>query len=121
MGFAFENYDAIGRWRDNDNGQAVDATGQLLTGQKFNNAQELRKVLVVERKNEFTKCLIENLMTFALGRGLDYPDKPFVKQLTKNAAESGYKFQDIVKGVVESAPFQRMRAPAPAVKQAGAE
>lgn len=131
MGFAFENYDAIGRWRDKDNGLAVDTTGQLLTGQKFLNAQELRKVLVVERKNEFTKCLVENLMTFALGRGLDYPDKPFVKQITKNAADSGYKFQDLVMGVVESAPFQRMRATgaagavpvgaAPAAKAAGAE
>lgn len=126
MGFAFENYDAIGRWRDSDNGQAVDATGQLLTGQKFLNAQELRRVLMAERKNEFTRCLVENLMTFALGRGLDYADKPFVKQITKNAADTGYKFQDLVKGVVESIPFQRMRvaatpAPAPAAKSAGAE
>ena len=109
MGFAFENYDAIGRWRDKDNRQPIDATGKLLTGQAFDGAQALRKVLVEARKTEFTKCLTENLMTYALGRGLDYPDKPFVKDITKHAGETGYKFQDIIGAVVQSPPFQRMR------------
>jgi hypothetical protein len=109
MGFALENYDAIGRWRDTDNRQPIDATGKLLTGQTFNGAKELRKVLVEARKNEFTKCLTENMLTYALGRGLDYPDKPFVKEIVKQAAGSGYKFQDIVLGVIQSPPFQRMR------------
>lgn len=120
MGFAFENYDAIGRWRPTDNGQPIDATGQLLTGQKFDGAEQLRKVLVSERKNEFTRCLVENLLIFSLGRGLDYPDKLFVKQITKSAADSGYKFQDIVQAMVQSVPFQRMRDPSSA-KTAGAE
>jgi hypothetical protein len=111
MGFAFENYDAIGRWRDHDNGQSVDATGQLLTGQTFDGAKELRKVLVRERSEEFTKCLVENLLTYALGRGLDYPDKPFVKQIARHVEAGGHKFQDIVIGIVESVPFQRMKAP----------
>lgn len=109
MGFALENYDAIGRWRDTDNRQPIDATGKLLTGQTFNGAKELRKVLVEARKNEFTKCLTENMLTYALGRGLDYPDKPFVKEIVKQSASSGYKFQDIVLGVIQSPPFQRMR------------
>lgn len=109
MGFALENYDAIGRWRDTDNRQPIDATGKLLTGQSFNGAKELRKVLVEARKNEFTKCLTENMLTYALGRGLDYPDKPFVKEIVKQTASSGYKFQDIVLGVIQSPPFQRMR------------
>ncbi|HSJ03811.1 MAG TPA: DUF1592 domain-containing protein, partial [Verrucomicrobium sp.] len=110
MGFALENYDAIGRWRDTDNKQPIDATGKLLTGQAFNGAAELRKVLVQNKKDDFTRCLIENLLIFALGRGLDYPDKFYVKQLTQQAAQGGYKFQDIVVAVVESAPFQKMRA-----------
>lgn len=109
MGFALENYDAIGRWRDTDNRQPIDATGKLLTGQAFNGAKELRKVLVEARKNEFTKCLTENMLTYALGRGLDYPDKPFVKEIVKQTAASGYKFQDVVMGVIQSPPFQRMR------------
>jgi hypothetical protein len=121
MGFAFENYDAIGRWRDHDNGQPVDVSGKLLTGQSFAGAAELRKVLVNDRKNEFTKCLVENLLTYALGRGLDYPDKLFVKQIAQNAAASGFKFQDIVKEVVNSVPFQRMRAPSAESKTAGSE
>lgn len=120
MGFAFENYDAIGRWRDHDNGQPVDVTGRLLTGQSFAGAEQLRKVLVQERKNEFTKCLVENLLTYALGRGLDYSDKLFVKQITSHAASNGYKFQDILTQVIESVPFQRMRA-ASSEKAAGAE
>lgn len=110
MGFALENYDAIGRWRDTDNKQPIDATGKLLTGQAFNGAAELRKVLVANKKNDFTRCLVENLLIYSLGRGLDYPDKYFVKQLTKQAEERGYKFQDIVVAVVESVPFQKMRA-----------
>lgn len=119
MGFAFENYDAIGRWRDQDNGQSVDARGQLLTGQTFDGAQELRKVLVMERKDEFTRCLVENLLTYALGRGLDYPDKLFVRQIAGRAANNGYKFQGIVNDIIESVPFQRMRASSG--KQLGAE
>jgi hypothetical protein len=109
MGFALENYDAIGRWRDTDNRQPIDATGKLLTGQAFNGAKELRKVLVEARKNEFTKCLTENMLTYALGRGLDYPDKPFVKEIVKQVSGSGYKFQDVMMGVIQSPPFQRMR------------
>ncbi len=121
MGFALENYDAIGRWRDQDNHQPIDATGKLLTGQQFNGAKELRKVLVEARKNEFTKCLTENMLIYALGRGLDYPDKPFVKDIVKRVSASGYKFQDIILGIVESPPFQRMRTGEAGKKVAGTE
>jgi hypothetical protein len=110
MGFALENYDAIGRWREKDNKQPIDATGKLLTGEPFNGAAELRKVLLEARKNDFTRCLVENLLIYSLGRGLEYPDKHFVKLLTKQAADNGYKFQDIVIAVAESVPFQKMRA-----------
>jgi hypothetical protein len=98
----------------------VDTSGRLLTGQDFAGAEQLRKVLVRERREEFTKCLVENLLTYALGRGLDYPDKLFVKQITARAEAGGYKFQDIVVDVVQSVPFQRMRA-ASAEKASGAE
>lgn len=111
MGFALENYDAIGRWRDLDNRQPIDATGKLLTGQQFNGARELRKVLLEARKTEFTKCLTDNMLIYALGRGLDYPDKPFVKEIVASVGASGYKFQDIILGIVNSPPFQRMRVP----------
>ncbi|TLD69476.1 DUF1592 domain-containing protein [Phragmitibacter flavus] len=119
FGFAFENFDAIGRWRDQDNKEAVDATGKLLTGEKFNGAAELRKLLVDLKRDDFTRTLIENLLIYSLGRGLDYPDKLFVRQLKEKAAEGEYRLQDLIVSVVESVPFQKMRAtvaaaPAPA-------
>ncbi len=109
MGFAMEHYDAVGRWRDTDNKVAIDSTGKLLTGQTFDGVEQLRKVLVNERKNEFTKCLVQNLLIFSLGRGLEYSDKPFVKDMVQKAEKNGYKFQDIVFAVIESPPFQKMR------------
>ena len=110
MGFAFEHFDAIGRWRDQDNGANIDATGQLLSGQKFDGAAELRKLLVENRKKEFTLCLAENLLVYGLGRGLDYSDKLFKDDVARRAAQNDYHFQDMIMGVVESVPFQRMRA-----------
>ena len=112
MGFAFENYDAIGRWRSTDNGQPIDTTGHLLTGQKFDGAEQLRKILVVERKAEFTRCFTENLLTYALGRGLAFPDRTVVKEIVRRAGGHEHKFQEIVLAVVESVPFQRVRADA---------
>lgn len=109
MGFAMEHYDAVGRWRDTDNNQAIDATGKLLSGQAFDGVEQLRKVLVSDRKNEFTRCLVENLLIYSMGRGLEYSDKLFVKQMVKSAEQNGYKFQDIIFSVIESAPFQKMR------------
>ncbi len=109
MGFAMEHYDAVGRWRDTDNNQAIDATGKLLTGQAFDGVEQLRKVLVKDRKNDFTKCLVENLLIYSTGRGLEYSDKLFVKQMVQSAEQNGYKFQDIIFSVIESAPFQKMR------------
>jgi len=128
FGFAFENFDAVGRWRDKDNKQDIDATGKLLTGETFDGASELRKLLVQVRKEDFSRNLIENIMIYALGRGLDYPDKLFVRQLKTKAEENDYRMQDIIISVVESMPFQRMRsisngqpepesAPAPAPKK----
>lgn len=111
FGFAFENYDAIGRWRDLDNTQAIDASGKLLTGQTFNNAQQLRKLLVDVKKEDFINNLVENLLIYSLGRGLGYSDKLFVKQLSKRAAENDYRLQDLIIAVTESVPFQKMRDP----------
>ena len=110
MGFAFEHYDAIGRYRDKDNGEAIDSSGNLITGQSFDGAETLRKVLVNERKNDFVRCLSENLLIYSLGRGLSYMDKPAKESVMRRAEASGYKFQDIVLAVCESIPFQRMRA-----------
>ncbi len=70
IGFAMENFDAIGRWRDTDGGFKIDASGTLPEGQSFNGPDELRKVLAA-RKGDFLRCLTEKMMTYALGRGIE--------------------------------------------------
>ena len=109
IGFALENYDAVGRWRDQDHKQPVDSTGHLIRGQQFKNAQELREIIVRDMKGDFVRCLSENLLTYSLGRGLEYADRPAVKEIVRRAEAGGYKFHDIILAVTESVPFQRMR------------
>jgi len=109
VGFAFEHFDAVGRWRDRDNFEPIDASGQLVTGQKFDGAEALRKLLVDLKKRDFTRSLTENLLVYALGRGLDYNDKPFKDEIIRHAAENGYRFQEVILAVARSIPFQMMR------------
>lgn len=110
MGFAFEHYDAVGRWRDMDKKHPVDASGKLVRGQEFKDLAGLRGILARDMPDEFTRNLAENLLTYALGRGLRYSDKPAVQEVARRAKAAGYKFQDILLAVCESVPFQKMRA-----------
>ncbi len=109
MGFAFEHYDAIGRWRDTEKGQPVDAAGHLVRGQDFKDLTELRAILVRDMSADFTRSLIENLLTYGLGRGLTYQDRNAVRDLASRAAAAQHRFQDIITSVCQSVPFQRMR------------
>lgn len=111
MGFALESYDAVGRWRDRDHDQPVDPSGQLIRGQKFASYAELRDILVRDMSGQFVKSLAENLLIFALGRGLEYHDRPAIGKITAHAEKNGCRMQEIILAVCESAPFQRMRAP----------
>ena len=110
MGFAFENYDAIGRWRDQEKKQPIDASGELVRGQTFANFADLRSVLVHDMSDQFVKNLAENLLTYALGRGLEYSDKPAVQEIQRRAKAADHRFQGIILAVCESVPFQKMRA-----------
>lgn len=109
MGLAFENYDAIGRWRDQEKNVPIDASGTLVRGQTFANLVELRALLVREMGGHFVRNLAENLLIYALGRGLEYSDKPTVEEVVRRAKASGNRFQDIMLAVCESVPFQKMR------------
>lgn len=109
MGFAFENYDAIGRWRDKEKNLPIDASGSLVRGQTFQNLADLRALLVRDMSGQFIKNLAENLLTYALGRGLEFSDKPTVDQIVKRVRASGDRFQDLILAVCESVPFQKMR------------
>jgi len=114
MGFAFENYDAIGRFRTKEKNLPVDAAGQLIRGQKFNDMTELRAILARDMADDFTRNLAENLLTFALGRGIEHSDKLAVQEVVKRTKAADYKFQDMILAVIESVPFQKMRVNAEA-------
>jgi mono/diheme cytochrome c family protein len=109
LGFALENYDAIGKWRTMDGDFPVDSTGVLPGGKKFSNSAEMRQILS-ERVPELTRTLTEKLLIYSLGRGLQRYDRPTVNGITKKVAGSGYGFQTLVQEVVRSLPFQSRRA-----------
>jgi len=109
MGFAFENYDAIGRWRDKEKDHPIDASGQLIRGQQFKDLAELRAILVRDMGDSFVKNLAENLLTFALGRGLEHSDKPALQEILRRTKASGHKFQELILAICDSAPFQKTR------------
>lgn len=109
IGFAFENYDAVGAWRDKDGGFPVDASGVLPSGQNFKGPGELKSILK-EKKDLFGRCLSEKLLTYALGRGLEYYDKCAVDTILKAVAQNNYKFSTLIDEVVKSEPFQMRMA-----------
>jgi len=104
LGFGFENFDAVGRWREKDGKIPVDASGELPGGEKFTGPLELVKVLR-KRKDEFARCFAKKLLTFALGRGLEYYDKCAVDSIAAAAAKDDYRFTTFVLEIVNSDPF----------------
>jgi hypothetical protein len=111
-GFALENFDAIGRWRPVDESwNALDTSGVLPDGTKFQGAADLRTALA-RRPERFANTVAEKLLTYALGRGLEYYDMPAVRKIVSDSAPD-YKFQSMILGVVRSYPFLMRRAGAP--------
>jgi hypothetical protein len=108
IGFAFENYDAIGRFRLLDGGQEIDATGTLPGGETFDGPGELIDILK-RRRDEFVRCLVENMLTYALGRGLEYYDRRTVNEIVQSMQEENDRFSVLVRGIVHSEPFQLRR------------
>ena len=106
IGFAFENYDAIGAWRDKDGGFAIDASGVLPGGRSFRGPAEL-KVIIKDKKDQFSRCLTEKLLTYALGRGLEYYDRCAVDEIMEALQKDDYRFSALVAGVIKSGPFQK--------------
>jgi hypothetical protein len=108
LGFALENFDAIGHWRAIDGGRPVDASSVLVDGTKLNGAAELRRMLV-EHEDQFVLTLTNKLMTYALGRGVEYYDMPTVRQILRQAKSSDYSWSSVMMGIVSSGPFQMGR------------
>jgi hypothetical protein len=112
LGFALENFDAVGQWRSRDEGGGpVDASGQLASGAKVEGVTTLRQALLAQ-PDIFVDTLTQKLLTYALGRGVQYYDMPAVRSVTREAARKEYRFSAVILGIVNSAPFQ-MRLPAP--------
>jgi len=109
IGFGLENFDAVGRWRDKDGKSPVDASGELPGGRKFNGPLELVAILK-QRKADFAACFAKKMLTFALGRGLEYYDKCAVDQIATAAAKNDYRFSSFVLAVVNSEPFLLRRS-----------
>lgn len=109
IGLALENYNPAGLWRGDYEGQPIDASGKLMTGETFGNAFELSHVLASARKDDFHRAIAEKMLTYAAGRGIEYFDAPTIERIVKQAAKEGGSLRHILYGVVESAPFQKRR------------
>jgi hypothetical protein len=105
IGFAMENFDAVGRWRDRDRGNAIDASGAFPDGTRFNGMAGLKKVLLDDR-DQFVNTVAEKLLMYALGRNLQYYDAPAVRAIVRQASPANYTLASLVAGVVKSVPFQ---------------
>ncbi len=105
VGFSLENFDAVGQWRDLEEGEPVDTSGSLPGGAEFNGVAGLEQALLA-RPELFAQTLTEKLMTYALGRGVEYYDAPAVRKIVRDAREEDYRFSALILGIAESTPFQ---------------
>ncbi len=108
IGFSLENFDATGRWRVREAAGKVDASGQLADGTPVDGPVALRNALL-KHPEQFVRTMTEKMLTYALGRGLEYYDMPVVRQIAHDAASQNYKFSAIVLGIVKSTPFQKKK------------
>src|ERR1700722_14660888 len=108
IGFAMENFDGIGKWRTKDAGQKVDASSQLTDGTKIDGVVDLRNALL-RYSPQFARGGTENVLTYALGRGVEYRDMPVVRAIVRDAARNDYRFSSLIEGIVNSEPFQMNR------------
>ena len=109
IGFGLENFDAIGRWRDSDDGRPVDSAGVLTTGEAFNGPGELKKVLASSRRPQFVRNVTEKLLAYALGRGVEFYDELTLRQITAKLEQSDFRSAVLVAEIVKSYPFRHRR------------
>jgi Protein of unknown function (DUF1592)/Protein of unknown function (DUF1588)/Protein of unknown function (DUF1587)/Protein of unknown function (DUF1585)/Protein of unknown function (DUF1595)/Cytochrome C oxidase, cbb3-type, subunit III len=105
IGFALENFDAVGHWRTSDEGASIDPSGTLFNGARVDGPAALRQMLL-SRPEVFVGVMTEKLLTYALGRGLEYYDMPAVRKIVRDAAGQDFRFSSLVLGIVNSAPFE---------------
>ena len=105
IGFPLENFDAIGLWRTEDEGQPIDPSTQVFDGAKLNGPADLRQWLV-GYSDQFAQVVSEKLLTYALGRGVEFHDMPLVRSITREAARQDYRFSALALSIVKSKAFQ---------------
>jgi len=109
LGFALENFDAIGKWRSTSDGAPIDASGVLPDGTRFEGVAGLR-ALVATHDDQLVATVTRRLLTYALGRGAEFYDLPAIRSITRDAAANDYRWSSIILGIVRSAPFQMRRS-----------
>jgi hypothetical protein len=112
LGFALENYDAIGKWRVKDSGAVIDASGKLPDGTQFTGPAGLKQALLDGHRDEYVQTVTEKLLMYALGRGLEYYDKPSARAIVREAARDNYRMSSLITAIATSTPFQMRRTPA---------
>jgi hypothetical protein len=109
LGFALENFDAVGKWRTLDANAPIDASGVLVDGTSFTGPAELRRVLL-DRRAQVMQTVAEKLLTYAVGRGLESYDAPVVRRISRQAASADSRWSSLVLEIVNSTPFRMRRA-----------
>jgi hypothetical protein len=110
LGFALENFDAIGKWRDKEDGVKIDPSSVLSDGTKIASPQTFRELLL-SRKNQFIGTVTEKLLAYAMGRSVEFYDQPTVRQLVRDTAGNDHRWSSLILGIVNSQPFQMRRVP----------
>ena len=110
IGFALENYNGIGQWRTKDGDNEIDATGKLPDGTEFVGPSGLKKALTTVRRDQFADAVVERLLTYALGRGVEYYDQPVVRAIVRQTDPGEYRMRDVITAIVLSRPFQMRRS-----------
>jgi len=109
IGLGLENFDALGRFRETENGKSIDTAGKLITGEGFSNVAALKQILAEKRKGDFYRTVSEKLLTYAIGRGIEYYDSTTIQQLVDHLEKNDGKLVELIHAVTTSAPFQMRR------------
>jgi hypothetical protein len=112
LGLALENFNALGMWREKERGQAIDTAGELITGEEFKNVRDLKRIISDNRRSDYYRCLTEKMLTYALGRGLEYYDVEAVDRIVERLNKEDGRMSALIGGIVESSPFQKRRSTA---------
>jgi len=109
LGLALENFNALGMWRQQERGVPIDAAGKLITGEAFDGIRDVKHAILARHRLDFYRCLTEKLLTYALGRGLEYYDVESVDRIVEQLDKANGRFSALLTGIIESSPFQRTR------------